>query len=112
MIKESMKYLETLVNIKKKSVSEMTDFQILHLSGLLLNDENHELAVTKNLINFQFIESIKKWLITGEEKEEKEFINIIKQSVIDIFSENIDILLKHAFQQKEKQTNEDAISSI
>ena len=102
---EWISYVERLLTIKRTSTQDMTQFEILHLSGLLLTSEHerqHETVQNMDddtiwhhqILLPPILRTIEKWLITGEDDDAKLLLQSIKSSVISLYSPTIDFILK------------------
>lgn len=102
MSKEWITYLERLTTIKRTSTDDMTQYEIVHLSGLLLSsisEENNSIW-HESIFTTDVIQSIQKWLISDEENDTKAMLQSIKKSVIDRFSKEINFLLDNSIEKQ------------
>lgn len=103
MSKGWINYVERLVTIKRTSIQDMTQFEILHLSGLLLShtkDNSEGGAIWRErILNKDIMRAAEKWLISGEDEDIKLFIQSIKNSVIELFSPEINLMLENYIQK-------------
>jgi hypothetical protein len=78
-------HLDHLINIGRKSIEEMTQFEMQHFAGLLMNKEYPE--------KDQDIQALSDYLISNDAEDEKILLTTIKLTCIDQYKEKISDML-------------------